>query len=122
MLPKLPEIVLPDFVTALVTRVPMYDGTLVTGGGELPPLVVHRPLQLDGGVAVGRPRMFCAKPLNASGAMPPDSVSRVHQLLLQKVSCVVGPAAATEPTPTAKIPDSGSANTIACLLESDDGL
>jgi len=55
----------------------MYDGTPLVGGGLLPPEVVQVPLQRAGGVLVGRLDTVPAKPLNAEGASPADTLLRV---------------------------------------------
>lgn len=68
-----PEIVLPDWLTLLVTITPMNDGNGPGGADELlPEPAVHVPPQ-DGGVVL----VVAAKPLNADGAAPPLSLLRV---------------------------------------------
>src|SRR5438067_287953 len=93
----LPAIVLPFLVTLLVTRVPMYEGTPLVGGGLLPPVVVQLGVHLlagVGGVVVGSVTLP-ANPLSDDGAVPPVRRFRLHQMSAHQVTVVVGVAAAT---------------------------
>src|SRR5690348_3156703 len=111
---EFPEIVVPDFLTELVTTTPMYDGTPLDGGGLLPPVVVHELPQLVAGVVVGSV-ITPAKPLSEGGALPPlrrfccDHVSPHHSTLaLPAVDAVM--------LPSVKAPLLGKANTIAVAV------
>jgi hypothetical protein len=99
MLTVFPEIVEPDLIALLATRVPMYDGTVAVGGGLVPPEVDHGPPHGTGGVLVGK-LTFTAKPLKADGAPPPDSWLAFDHWLPHQVT-VPPPAALELPTTNA---------------------
>src|SRR5689334_23464944 len=71
MLPQVPLIVLPDWVTLLATSTPMYSGTVSGGFPLLPGRAVKLVPHSSGGLICGRVTPD-AKPLNEDGAWPPE--------------------------------------------------
>jgi hypothetical protein len=73
-------IVLPDFITELVTSIAVYEGTLAGGAGLLPVLVDHVPPH-----AVASSGLF-ANPSKLFGAGPPLMWFALDQPLPQNVT------------------------------------
>src|SRR4051794_25494470 len=87
-----PEIVLPFLSMLPATIASITGGNGPAGGSELlPGPVVHEPPQ--------PPVTSLAKPLNAAGAVPPESVLSFHHCAPQNVTC--DPVAAL-PSPMTK--------------------
>src|SRR5687767_5104253 len=97
----------PVFVTELATTTPMYSGTSDTGGALLPELVTNDMPQESAGVVAGSVETSAPNPLNANGAMPPDSALRSDQSWLHQVTDVSAVAAATVESPSTNAPRSG---------------
>src|ERR1051326_4152291 len=102
MLPQVPLIVLPDWVTLLATSTPMYSGTVSGGLPLLPGRAVKLVPQSSGGLICGRVTVE-AKPWNEAGAWPPERLFRLDHEWLHHVT-VPEPAFATVWSPRANAP------------------
>src|ERR1051325_7694918 len=118
MLPQVPLIVLPDWVTLLATSTPMYSGTVSGGFPLLPGRAVKLVPHSSGGLICGRLTPD-AKPLNEDGAWPPERLFRLDHEWLHQVT-VLEPAPPAVTSPRVNAPRLGKAKTTTSSL-SDDG-
>src|SRR5215208_3566970 len=93
-----PESVLPEDVTVLVTATAMYAG-MVAGGLALLPGRLVQVMPQAGGVPVS-----AAKPLKLAGAAPPERVLRLDQASPHQVTAVPAAAVVTARSPSTKAP------------------
>src|SRR5215831_4313326 len=109
---------LPACVTELVTRTPMYSGTVSGGLPLLPGRAVKLVPHSSGGLICGSVTLD-AKPLNEDGAWPPERLFRPDHEWLHQVT-VLPPAPATVWSPSVNAPRLGNAKTTTWSA-SDDG-
>jgi hypothetical protein len=115
MLTVFPLIVEPDFVGLFDVITPMNDGTLDGGSELVPPVAVHGPPHVAGGVLVGTGAPG-AKPFIADGAVTSEKLFSIAHVLSHHVT---KPPAVALVSPTTNAPPTGNAKTTAVALAED---